>query len=83
MLREFQGIIDWNGLTRFDQRSEHLRVRGSELPPSAVPFWAVIEAQAATQILKELLLGHRQRALRLLEESAVSIGTASQSLAEQ
>ena len=76
MLREFQGIIDGNGLARFDHGSVHSFLSGPTAQQRRYPFWAIVDSQIASEILKELMFGSRQRALRMLEESAVCIGTA-------
>lgn len=77
MLCEFQGIIDQEGLARFEQRSDWTRLadNNEESLSKRVPFWAVLDTEIATEILRELMQGSRKRALRILEESAVSLGT--------
>ncbi len=77
MLKEFEGIIDSQGLCVFRQPSVDATLaeqyRTNDRPH--VAFWAVLEMQAAANILQELTLGSRDRALRLLEELSVSLGT--------
>jgi hypothetical protein len=74
MLQAFEGIIDASGL-------RSLRQDGSCLPmprdyrPDEVPFWAVLDTDAASRILRELFAGNRRQALTLLEASAVSLGS--------
>lgn len=77
MLIEFEGTIDAQGLRTFRRCSE-LKVpasRDQHEQRQSLTFWAVLESQAATSILGELFSGNRRRALRLLEEEAVSLGT--------
>ena len=75
MLKDFQGIIDSQGLRTFRQSASSITGEADIASTDArVPFWAVVEERAATGILREMMLGSRQRALRLLEEAAVSIG---------
>lgn len=76
MLKDFQGIIDSQGLRTFRQSASSITGEAAVASTGArVPFWAVIEEHAATSILREMMLGSRQRALRLLEEAAISIGS--------
>lgn len=74
MLQTFQGIIDAHGLCTLQQDEGALRLQVSETS-QGVPFWAVLDHRAATRILRELLAGNRSRALRMLEERAVSLGS--------
>jgi len=76
MLREFEGIINSTGLCHFQQTSD-LKKRQDLLvsPEEHVVFWAVLEVQAASCIMRELISGSRDRALKLLEETAVSLGS--------
>ena len=75
MLKEFEGIIDSQGLYLFRQPT-NTRKSSAYLPAARphVRFWAVLELPAAMSIFQELLLGRRIQALRLLEETAVSLG---------
>ncbi len=76
MLTEFEGIIDSSGLRCFRQ-CKHLSSPAGHLKSgvSEVPFWAVLEVSAASEVLQEMLQGRRDRALKLLEENAFSIGS--------
>lgn len=74
MLQAFEGIIDATGLRSLRQDSNCRRVSSCN-ESDAVPFWAVLESKVATQIIREILSGNRLRALRLLESSAVSLGS--------
>jgi len=76
MLTEYEGTIDSHGLCIFrqSQPSRSLHQQRAE-PTHRVPFWAVMEAESAIDILRELKSGSRARALRLLEEFAFSLGT--------
>ncbi len=77
MLIEFEGTIDAQGLRTFRKCSELQAPASRDLRDEqlSLAFWAVLESQAATSILGELFSGNRHRALRLLEEEAVSLGT--------
>lgn len=79
MLIEYSGIIDSGGLRTF-RRISNPAMR-SDAPEhrrfSSVGFWAVLDAETAEQILRVLQSGSRIRAMRLLEESAISIGSQS------
>lgn len=81
MLSEFRGIIDSEGLRSFrqccDADGAPARADSTELPYPHVPFWAVVETATATCIIRELLTGSRKRALRMLEESALTIGSSA------
>ena len=70
MLREFHGIIDATGLCSLGQSA-----RSGRTHEACLPFWAVLDECSASDILHELLAGRRERALKLLEEFAVSLGT--------
>lgn len=74
MLQAFEGIIDVTGLRSLRQDSNRRCVLSCN-ESDAVPFWAVLESKVATQIIREILSGNRLRALRLLESSAVSLGS--------
>ncbi len=76
MLTEFEGTINARGLCSFRESRESRSL--SDLPAKQsglVAFWAVLELTSAIDILNELKTGGRSRALRLLEEVAVSLGT--------
>ena len=76
MLREFEGIINSTGLCHFQQTSDLKEHQDSMVPlEEHVVFWAVLEVQAASCIMRELMSGSRDRALKLLEETAVSLGS--------
>ena len=76
MLQSFEGIIDASGLRSLRQDDgflhQHATDDGSN---SKVPFWAVLDTQDATVILRELLSGNRLQALKLLEECAITLGS--------
>lgn len=74
MLREFEGLAGPDGLHELRPTDCHVHdsIRCAEM--FCVRFWAVLESSLAQQILHEQCLGSRLRALRLLEENAVSIG---------
>lgn len=76
MLIEFEGTINEEGLCEFRQSSNRQpAVRTvSRLQPH-VRFWAVLESGAASRVLEQHANGRRAAALRLLEESAVSLGS--------
>ena len=75
MLTEYEGTIDSYGLCIFrqSQPSRSLHKKRAE-PTCRVPFWAVMETSCAVQILRQLQMGERVRALRLLEELAFDLG---------
>lgn len=77
MLRSFEGHIDASGLCSLRQNDGDsgplLSANLGRTP--AVPFWAVIDTADATNIIRELLSGNRRRALVLLEEAAVTLGS--------
>ena len=76
MLRSFEGIIDASGLRSLRQDDGFLHQHSNdEGSSSKVPFWAVLDTQDATVILRELLSGNRLQALKLLEESAITLGS--------
>ena len=76
MLRSFEGIIDASGLRSLRQDDGFLHQHAyDEGSSSKVPFWAVLDTQDATVILRELLSGNRRQALKLLEESAITLGS--------
>lgn len=76
MLTDFEGFIDSHGLCTFQpSQSARSRSNRSPEPVRGIPIWAVLEAEAARQILRELQSGSRVRALRLLEELSFSLGT--------
>lgn len=75
MLKSFEGIIDNCGLRSFQQAGGSLRLPPLDGGQDAVPFWANLDERFATAVLKELVAGNRRRALSLLEENAVSLGT--------
>ena len=76
MLTEFEGTFNARGLCSFRENSE---ARSRRCQPAMrlglVSFWAVLEPKCAIEILDELRAGGHTRALRLLEEFAVSFGT--------
>jgi hypothetical protein len=74
MLQTFQGIIDARGLCTLQQDEGALRLQVSDAS-QGVPFWAVLDHRVASGILRELLAGNHSRALRLLEERAISLGS--------
>lgn len=79
MLTEYEGIIDAQGLRTFnkctggDMRLDRPGSKSSIL--EYIRFWAVIESQSAAWISEELDTGSRVRAMRMLEELAVSLGS--------
>ena len=76
MLRSFEGIIDASGLRSLRQDDGFLHLHAyDEGSGSKVPFWAVLDTEDATVILRELLSGNRRQALKLLEESAITLGS--------
>lgn len=75
MLQAFAGIIDVNGLRSLRQDNGHTRPGSADSEATSIPFWAILDTNDATRVLKELLLGDRRRALRLLEEASVSLGS--------
>lgn len=74
MLQAFEGIIDASGLRSFRQDGGRWLV-SAHCGPDQVPFWAVLDTRSATQVLQELSIGNRRRALVLLEATAVSLGS--------
>lgn len=76
MLIEFEGTINEEGLCEFRQLSSHRPMTSivSRLMPH-VRFWAVLESDDASRVLQQHASGRRAAALRLLEESAVSLGS--------
>lgn len=70
MLREFHGTINASGLCSLGQS-----VPAESLNANAFPIWAILDDCAATQVIRELVSGNRIRALRLLEEFALSLGS--------
>lgn len=74
MLQAFEGLIDANGLRSLRQGGGPARL-DVDSTSEAVPFWAVLDTQAASQVLKELLAGNRRFALSLLEATAKSLGS--------
>lgn len=76
MLTEFEGTIDSQGLCMFRQ-CRQTRSLGHPMveQTSRLPFWAVLEHDSALEVMRELKVGSRTRALRLLEELAFSLGT--------
>lgn len=77
MLYEFQGIIGRDGLRSFGQSAATQDSLAQISNATLVAFWAVVDSESATGILRELAYGSRRRALRLLEETAVSLGSRS------
>jgi hypothetical protein len=76
MLTEFEGTIDSKGLCMFRQRQESRSFRAQPAEQiHRVPFWAVLDVDSAIEVLQELKIGSRVRALQLLEELAFSLGT--------
>jgi hypothetical protein len=76
MLTDFEGMIDAQGLCTLRQcRQSRGRSRISPEKSGKIRFWAVIESECATAIIRELNSGSRTTAYRLLEELAVSLGT--------
>ena len=76
MLRSFEGIIDASGLRSLRQDDGFLHQHSNdEGSSSKLPFWAVLDTQDATVILRELLSGNRRQALKLLEECAITLGS--------
>lgn len=73
MVLDFEGIIDARGLQALQQCSDSLRLPSRR--GAAVRFWAALDHRLATQVLREMLAGDRGRALRLLEEFCVAIGS--------
>jgi len=74
MLTEYEGTIDSTGICLFQQSP----TTGDRLPKrtaNLVPFWAILEADLASEIEREWRAGGRFRALQMLEELAVSLGT--------
>jgi len=74
MLREFEGMVGPDGLCLFRPRTDYggrVSLRPEWL---RIPIWAVLDARTAQLILHEQLLGSPTRALRMLEENAISIG---------
>jgi len=76
MLTEFEGTFNARGLCSF-QESRDARSLPCQpaIQSGLVAFWAVLELTSAIDVLNELRTGGRRRALRLLEELAVSVGT--------
>ncbi|MCR9294079.1 MAG: hypothetical protein NXI32_15245 [bacterium] len=72
MLREFHGVINATGLCSFGQDGSW---HSGACDGSRLSIWAIIEESKATEVIRELVGGHRQQALRLLEELATSLGT--------
>ena len=76
MLIEFKGAINSNGLCSFQQVcNDAERFDAPEAGQEQIQFWAVLEAEAATRVLRELIRGSRIRAMQLLDELAVSMGS--------
>lgn len=75
MLQAFAGIIDASGLRSLQQDNGRIQPDSNESGTASVPFWAILDTNDATRVLKELLSGNRRRALRLLEEASVSLGS--------
>ena len=76
MLQSFEGIIDASGLRSLRQDDGFLHLHShDEGTGGKVPFWAVLDTNDATTILRELLSGNRRQALKLLEESAITLGS--------
>lgn len=76
MLIEFHGLADHNGIRVLTQnRLAHSVADAPTGVSHQVAFWAVLEEQDAATILSRYGVGMRQDALKLLEESAVSLGT--------
>ncbi len=76
MLKEYEGMIDSEGLCvlRLSQQTPS-RNHWAEARPGYVSFWAILEVESATSIVRELKAGYRSKSLRLLEELAISLGT--------
>lgn len=79
MLTEFHGIADSNGLLDLRQFSSNRSLGEQRSESSRLHFWAVIEDTVVPSIVAELTGGSRKRAMELLEECAVSIGTTTNS----
>ena len=75
MLQAFEGIIDAGGLCSLRQDNGSDYRSNVSCSSERVQFWAVLDTQNATQILRELLAGNRRRALALLEETATTLGS--------
>jgi hypothetical protein len=75
MLQAFAGIIDANGLRSLRQDNGRIHPGRADTEAASVPFWAILDTNDATRVLRELLSGNRRRALRLLEEASVSLGS--------
>lgn len=78
MLTEFEGTIDAQGLRTFKRCSGNklrlVRRKSPSQSSNCVTFWAVVESQSAVRISDELNFGSTARAMRLLEELALSLG---------
>ncbi len=74
MLQSFVGTYDQSGL-----RSLRLEEANSALPwtspTGAAPFWAVLDSSDVPEICRAVCHGRRRRALRLLNERALTLGS--------
>lgn len=75
MIQAFEGIIDGSGLCTLHQDGGSLRLHSADAKGERIPFWAVMDHRCAATIVREIFSGNRARALRLLEESALSLGS--------
>ena len=80
MQQAFEGIIDASGLCSLRQDNRGDYRSNVSCSSMCVQFWAVLDTQCATQILRELLAGNRRRALALLEETATTLGSKMQNV---
>lgn len=76
MLVEFQGKVDRNGLRSFRQGGVSGNdVRSSNRLTNEITVWAVLEERDAAAIVRQCQSGLRRDALKMLELSAISLGS--------
>lgn len=75
MLRSFEGVIDSQGLRSLRQDDGRCPIAEASSTNGQLPFWAILDTNDATRILRELLSGNRRQALLALEELAVTLGS--------
>ena len=73
MLQSFTGTFDAGGIRSFQLEQNH--VPDPEVPRAAVRFWAVLDSCDAPLIQRAISAGDRTRALRLISDHSLSMGT--------
>lgn len=73
MLRSFTGTFDAGGIRSFQLELDC--ALDLETPAAVVRFWAVLDLGDARLVQKAISAGDRTRALQLISDHSLSIGT--------